>query len=137
MSVDKKTLFTHIALHVEDIESCILFYKRFCNLNLIHDRLSGSSRVVWLSEEGKEKEFILVVMSGGKIQSVPDSNYSHLGFAVSTKEEVFKIADEAEKEGILFWKVSEEPYPVGTYCGVLDPNGNVIEFSFGQPLGEF
>jgi len=26
---------------------------------------------------------------------------------------------------------------VGYYCGVLDPDGNRVEFSFGQPLGEF
>jgi catechol 2,3-dioxygenase-like lactoylglutathione lyase family enzyme len=137
LSDSKRKLFTHIALHVEDLESCILFYQRYCNLNLIHDRISGASRVVWLSENGKEKEFIIVMMSGGKRQSMGEKNYSHLGFAVSSKEEVYQIAEEAKQEGILFWQVYEEPYPVGTYCGVLDPNGNIIEFSFGQPLGEF
>jgi hypothetical protein len=31
--------------------------------------------------------------------------------------------------------VRDDPYPAGTYCGVSDPDGNAVEFSFGQPLG--
>jgi predicted lactoylglutathione lyase len=58
-----------------------------------------------------------------------------LGFALSSKQEVDEIAFQAKKEGILFWETREEPFPVGYYCGVLDPDGKIIEFSFGQPLG--
>ena len=46
-----------------------------------------------------------------------------------------EIADRAKVEGILAWEPVEEPYPVGYYCGVTDPDGNIIEFSYGQPLG--
>ncbi|MCX4198148.1 sugar phosphate nucleotidyltransferase [Methylobacterium organophilum] len=31
--------------------------------------------------------------------------------------------------------IGDEPYPVGYYCGVRDPAGNYVEFSYGQPLG--
>ncbi|MDO8695654.1 MAG: VOC family protein, partial [Pseudomonas sp.] len=33
------------------------------------------------------------------------------------------------------WPPRDEPYPVGYYCGVRDPAGNYVEFSYGQPLG--
>jgi len=37
--------------------------------------------------------------------------------------------------GCLLWAPREEPYPVGYYCGLRDPDGNAVEFSYGQPLG--
>ena len=33
------------------------------------------------------------------------------------------------------WAPRQEPYPVGYYCGLKDPDGNFVEFSYGQPLG--
>ena len=30
----------------------------------------------------------------------------------------------------------EEPKPVRYYCAVNDPDGNFVEFSYGQPLGQ-
>ena len=36
----------------------------------------------------------------------------------------------------LVWMAAwDEPFPVGYYCGLRDPNGNYVEFSYGQPLG--
>ncbi|HHM4583493.1 TPA: VOC family protein, partial [Pseudomonas aeruginosa] len=41
----------------------------------------------------------------------------------------------AEAAGCLVWAPRDEPYPVGYYCGLRDPAGNYVEFSYGQPLG--
>ncbi len=41
----------------------------------------------------------------------------------------------AEAAGCLAWAPRQEPYPVGYYCGLRDPDGNFVEFSYGQPLG--
>lgn len=104
-------------------------------MQVVLDRIDGSKRVLWMGEEGKEKEFIIVFIAGGKKPPQPLEDYSHLGFAVKEKVEVDRIARLAESEGRLVWGVREEPFPVGYYCGVSDPDGNIIEFSFGQPLG--
>ena len=40
-----------------------------------------------------------------------------------------------ELAGYLVWEPREEPYPVGYYCGIRAPDGNMVEFSYGQPLG--
>ena len=48
----------------------------------------------------------------------------------------FAAAGRAEAAaGCLVWPPREDPYPVGYYCGLEDPDGNRVEFSYGQPLG--
>jgi len=126
---------THIALHVEHLDDCIRFYQSFCQLYISHERTSGNKRVVWLSENGREQDFVIVMMGGGNNLPLPKGDYRHLGFAVASREEVDRLANKAAEEGRLLWPARQEPYPVGYYCGVLDPSGNQIEFSYGQPLG--
>lgn len=100
-----------------------------------HEGTDGSKRIVWLAEPGRESEFVIVVMPGGKQHSQAPGDYSHLGFAVESRKRVDELCQRARTEGCLAWEPVDEPYPVGYYCGVRDPNGNILEFSFGQPLG--
>ncbi|MDH3639988.1 MAG: VOC family protein [Gammaproteobacteria bacterium] len=126
---------THIALHVRDLNACVRFYESYVGMRPIHDRASNGKRVVWLAEPGKELDFILVVLSGGPGRNQAAQDFSHLGIAVDTREAVDVVARRARREGILEWEPREEPYPVGYYCGIRDPDGNFVEFSYGQPLG--
>ncbi|MAZ88491.1 MAG: glyoxalase/bleomycin resistance/dioxygenase family protein [Cellvibrionaceae bacterium] len=126
---------THLALHVEDLDACIDFYRRYCCMNIVHQRQGGSKRIVWLSEDGREQDFVFVVMGGGKTLSLPKQDYRHFGFAVESRQRVDELARLAELDNCLLWAPREEPFPVGYYCGLLDPAGNQVEFSFGQPLG--
>jgi|TARA_R100000789_G_C3018395_1_gene152950 catechol 2,3-dioxygenase-like lactoylglutathione lyase family enzyme len=126
---------THLALHVPDLDACIAFYERFCGMHVFHERAGKGSRIVWMAEPGKEREFIFVIMPGGQDRGLADNDYSHFGFALSSRAEVDAIADKARQVGCLIWEPRDEPYPVGYYCGVRDPAGNYVEFSYGQPLG--
>lgn len=126
---------THIALHVKDIDACVAFYQDYAGLKVVRDRQTHDNHVYWLAEPGKETEFIMVIMPDGNGRNQPESDLSHLGFAVSSKAEVDAIANRAEKDSILVWEPRQEAYPVGYYCGVRDPDGNFVEFSYGQPLG--
>ncbi len=56
---------THLALHVENLDACIDFYRRYCGMCIIHQRQGGSKRIVWLSESGRDQDFVFVVMDGG------------------------------------------------------------------------
>lgn len=127
--------FTHLALHVARLDECIGFYQCYCGLTIVHDRVSHGHRVVWLAERGREQDFIIVLLPGGPGRNQPDRDYSHLGFALADRAAVDVIADRARQDGILVWEPVDEPYPVGYYCGVRDPDGNMVEFSYGQPLG--
>ena len=141
---------THIALHVRDLDACIAFYQRYAALVIVHERSTHGKRVVWLAEEGKIPaagaeplasavpaglDFILVLLPGGPGRHQVDSDFSHLGFALDSTEAVDAIAAKARDNGVLVWEPRQENYPVGYYCGVKDPDGNFVEFSYGQPLG--
>jgi catechol 2,3-dioxygenase-like lactoylglutathione lyase family enzyme len=130
-------VLTHLALHVRDLGAAVSFYERFCGLSIVHRRVDEASGqgVVWLAEPGKEREFILVFISGGPTRSTSGNDFSHLGFALPSRDAVDAVAREGAEAGRLVWPPREEPYPVGYYCGLKDPDGNFVEFSYGQPLG--
>lgn len=126
---------THLALHVPDLDACVAFYREFCAMTVIHRRAGKGSQIVWMAEPGKEHEFIFVIMPGGQDRGLAADDYSHFGFAVASREQVDAIAAKAQTAGCLIWAPRDEPYPVGYYCGLRDPAGNYVEFSYGQPLG--
>ncbi len=126
---------THIALHVCDLDACVAFYREFCGMNIVHERSDGKSRVIWMAEPGREREFVFVILPGGPERAQADNDYSHLGFALDSREAVDAVAERARAAGCLVWAPRQEPYPVGYYCGVRDPDGSFVEFSYGQPLG--
>jgi catechol 2,3-dioxygenase-like lactoylglutathione lyase family enzyme len=122
---------THLALHVEDLNACISFYERYCGLKVIDDQERNSMRSVCMSAPGGEG-IVIQMMSGGKDQqAAPDSN-RHFGFTLDSREAVDEIAARGKEEGILIWPPEEGPFPVGYLCGLNDPNGNTVEFSYGH-----
>jgi catechol 2,3-dioxygenase-like lactoylglutathione lyase family enzyme len=130
-----RPVLTHLALHVRDLDTSIAFYRDYCSMQVVHERVTDGRRVVWLAEPGREQEFIFVLVPGGQGQPQAATDYSHLGFALDSRAAVDAIADKARVAGYLVWEPREEPYPVGYYCGIRAPDGNMVEFSYGQPLG--
>ena len=107
-----------IGLHVRDLDACIEFYQSYCEMQVVHQRTSHDNQVVWLAEEGRENDFILLVLPGGPGRDQAEKDFSHLGFALESRKSVDAIAERAREEGILVWEPTEEPYPVGYYCAV-------------------
>jgi catechol 2,3-dioxygenase-like lactoylglutathione lyase family enzyme len=132
-----RPVLTHVALHCRDFAKSVAFYRDFCSLVPVHERRDAETgaAVAWLAEPGREKELIFVLISGGPARTRAESDYGHLGFALDSRAAVDAMAARAKREGCLLWPAREEPYPVGYYCGVADPDGNAVEFSYGQPLG--
>ncbi len=130
-------VLTHIALHVRDLDACVAFYREFCGLEIVRERAKRSrgEPIYWLAEPGRENEFIFVMLPGGPGRDPPAGDFSHFGFALASRRAVDWIAAKAEAAGCLAWPPRQEPYPVGYYCGLKDPDGNFVEFSYGQPLG--
>jgi catechol 2,3-dioxygenase-like lactoylglutathione lyase family enzyme len=126
---------THLALHVRDLPACVDFYRDYCDLRVTHEREAGDSAVTWLAEPGRETDFVMVLISGGPGRDQGDGDFSHLGFALASRAAVDAVAARAQAAGCLVWPPRQEPYPVGYYCGLRDPDGNMVEFSYGQPLG--
>lgn len=129
-------VFTHVALHVRDLAACVAFYRDFCGLVVVHERGDpGDTHAVWLAQAGREREFIFVLLPGGPGRDQGERDFSHFGFALDSRAAVDAIAGKARDAGCLIWEPREDPYPVGYYCGLRDPDGNAVEFSYGQPLG--
>lgn len=131
-----KIEFTHVALLVSDVDRTADFYYKYCGLTVLNRRMDPNTglRVIWL---GTSLDFVIVAFEGEKqpVQSL-SKPLSHLGFSLESREEVNKIADMARKDGILkYGPIYFDPV-VGYICEVLDPDGNSIEFSFGQELGK-
>jgi catechol 2,3-dioxygenase-like lactoylglutathione lyase family enzyme len=126
---------THLAFHAADLDDMVGFYQDYCEMEVVHQRGQGEDRVVWLAETGRRQELVFVLIGGGREKHVVDNDYGHIGFALESREAVDTIADRAREAGILEWEPRQEAYPVGYYCALKDPNGNFVEFSFGQPLG--
>ncbi len=130
-----RPVLTHIALHVRDLDACLAFYQDFCGLTVTQARGDAGKRVVWLAEPGRESDFVFVMLEGGPGRDQAAGDYSHLGFALASRDEVDAVAKRASKAGCLAWPPRDESYPVGYYCGLKDPDGTFVEFSYGQPLG--
>jgi len=127
---------THVALHVADIERCIAFYREVCGMDVVHERAASSGeRIVWMAEPGREREFVFVLLPGGPGAARREGDYSHLGFAVASRAEVDRFAELGRARGCLVVPQVQDAYPVGYFCCLQDPDGNVVEFSYGQPLG--
>ncbi len=127
---------THVALHVRDLEATLAFYRDYCGMEETHRREDEPGvRVAWIAEPGREGRFVFVVIEGGPGAIRREGDLSHLGFACPDRAGVERLAEKAKAQGRLIWPVTDAPPPLGTFCGVEDPDGNLVEFSFGQPLG--
>ena len=112
------------------------FYARFCNMHVVHERPGkGGERIVWIAEPGRERDFIIVLLPGGPGYNRQSGDASHLGFAVRSKAEVDAVAEQGRDAGCLILEPKQDEYPAGYYCGLEDPEGHIVEFSYGQPLG--
>ena len=130
-----KAEFTHCALHVRDLQESIAFYEDYCGLRVVKEHGFGGERTVWMANQGGAPDFVLVLLGGGPGHKQGKDDMTHYGFAVASREDVERIAERGRNEGRLFWEPQEFPPPTGYLCAVKDPDGYVIEFSYGQPLG--
>ena len=126
---------THVAIHARDLEASIQFYRRFAGLKEVHRREDGSISVVWLGEPGRETEFVIVLLGMGHAEAVEPAPMAHLGYSVRSRDEVDRLGELGRAEGILAVEPVDAGPIVGYFCVVTDPDGNAVEFSYGQSLG--
>lgn len=122
---------THVVLKVEDLDRSIGFYRRHCGLEPVRDgRPRGHT--VWLAPPpapGATPAFVVVLY-----QTRIDCRVDHLGFQCGSREEVDRIAAEAARLGILAHPAWDGGGDLGYMATVRDPDGHLVEFTFGQPI---
>jgi catechol 2,3-dioxygenase-like lactoylglutathione lyase family enzyme len=94
---------THVAVRTTDIDGSVAFYQRYAGLHIVHDRQDNKTRVVWLSHREQDPDFVIVVLAMPHEPFLEPSATDHFGFAVSSREDVDRIAELARAEGTLKW----------------------------------
>ena len=129
-----KPVLTHVALGVRELDRTVAFYRKHVGLHVVHERVDGGNRVVWLAERAAGANFVLVLFQVPTEVSLGPGSLQHLGFAVGSRAEVDAAAAAARADGVLALEPTYAGPIVGYFCIVLDPDGNQVEFSFGQPI---
>ena len=127
--------WTHITISTNNLEGTIEFYRSFCGFSVVRDRRQEGGGTVWLGMEpppGENPIFVLVI-SEGEVTSQTD----HLGFQCESREQVERIAERAKELRILLSSPKDSGGSVGYWCQLADPDGHVLEFTYGQPIEGF
>lgn len=122
---------THVAFAVKNADASVAFYERYAGLGVVHSRVDGDSRVVWLSDGNRP--FVLV-LAEGQPSEAPLGPFGHLGMSCRGPEEVDRLAALAREAGCLLESPQDSGYPVGYWALLRDPDGNTVELSFGQEV---
>jgi catechol 2,3-dioxygenase-like lactoylglutathione lyase family enzyme len=125
---------THVAFFVADVERTIDFYRRYCGLHVVHDRVDGGVRVVWLSERPQDPTFVIVAIRLPPGAATAPPRMAHLGYDVGSRAAVDEVAARARADGVLAQEPADGGRIVGYYCMLADPDGNLVEFSHGQTI---
>ena len=128
--------WTHVALPVADVDRSVAFYTALTPLVVVASHADESGRSVWLSHEGQaETPFVLVLVepAGGRVGPTL-APFAHLGIELPARGDVDAVAAEARALGCLHWEPMQLAEHIGYVCAATDPDGNVIEFSYGQQV---
>ena len=133
VSTRSRPHLTHVALWTSDIQRSVDFYRKYCGLEVVHDRNEADGgRVVWVGER-KRPRFVIVLIKRPVAHSAPNS-FAHFGFSCRSREEVDERAALGRDDGILELEPRDAGPIVGYFCMIRDPDGNSVEFSFGQAI---
>ena len=96
-------------------------------------------RVVWLSEQEHDPEFVIVAITVAPGHTVPGQlsfppRLAHFGYDVPSRAAVDELAARADADGLLVHAPTDAGPIVGYFCMLRDPDGNLVEFSHGQPI---
>jgi len=124
---------THIALRVRDLKRSVAFYEAYAKLVVCHERVDDGVQVVWLAERKDDPAFVFVLipMPHNKDER---SAVHHFGFTLDSRAEVDAMAERGRAAGVLREPARDAGPVVGYFCILEDPDGNWVEFSFGQPI---
>lgn len=125
---------THIAIRTRDFDASVDFYRRYAGFSVVHERTDAGIRVVWMSAQKDDPEFVLVLLSMPHEPASEPCPTDHYGFAVASPAEVDAIGALARAEHCLKFGPADGGPIVGYFVMVRDPSGNTCEFSHGQPI---
>ncbi len=118
---------THIALAVRNLQRSLAFYKKYAHMEIVHQRAD----VLWISDHTRPFVIVLVETENHGPSLGP---ISHLGVAVETRDHLDQLINQARLEKCLEREPTDAGPPVGYWAFLKDPDGNILELSYGQEI---
>ena len=132
MATAKTAHLSHIGLPVTDLAKSVAFYEKWAGMKVQGTPNDPAGvRSVRLAQKGGG--FVLSLLVGPMAMPMPGA--MHLGFDCASKAEVDKLAADAKKAGILTSGPADGGSDLGYQAFIADPDGNGLEFAFGQKIG--
>jgi len=132
--------WTHLALHVNDIEAMIAWYEKYTHLSVLLREEDEDGYNAWMGDrDNTENPFILVMgqFFEGHDPFAPAEHpalgpFAHIGIEMPDKAAVEATAAKAKADGCLVLGPQQMPKRIGYICFLRDPEGNMVEFSYDQ-----
>lgn len=140
----KRPTWTHLALHVKDIDKVVEWYEEFTHLRVLYREEDEDGYSAWLGDSSNaEDPFILVLgqfLEGhdpfAPMEHPPLGPFAHIGIEVPDKQTIDDIAAKGKEAGCLILGPRQMPKRIGYICFLRDPEGNMVEFSYDQGVYE-
>ena len=95
-----KPAFTHCALHVQNLERSVAFYRDYCKLTVVDEHGEApNDHAIWMIEEGRS-DYVFVLLLGGPPHSQARDDLSHFGFALGSRADVDTMAERGRAKGV-------------------------------------
>lgn len=129
-----KPRLSHIGIPVTDLAKSVAFYKKWAGMTVQDGPVDpGGIKGARMAQAGGTFSISLLEMPVAN--ALPMPGVMHLGLDCTSKAQVDKIASDAKKAGILLSAPVDSGSDLGYQTYISDPDGNNLEFSFGQSLG--
>ncbi len=140
----RQPTWTHLALHVKDIDKVIAWYEEFTHLRLLLKEEDEDGYGAWLGDESQgNSPFILVLAQffAGRDPFAPLEHpslgpFAHIGIEAPDRQTIDDIAAKGKAAGCLVHGPVQMPKRIGYICFLKDPEGNTVEFSYDQGVYE-
>jgi lactoylglutathione lyase len=139
-----RTTWTHLALHVKDIDKVAAWYEEFTHMSVLFRDEDEEGFAAWLGDKTQvDNPFILVLgqFNPGHDPFAPAEHpalgpFAHIGIEVESRDRIDEIAAKAKEAGCLILGPQQMPKRIGYIAFVRDPEGNMVEFSHDQGVYE-
>jgi lactoylglutathione lyase len=132
-AADKTIRLSHLGLPVTDLAKSIAFYEKWAGMTVERPQDQVGIRGARLIQKGGA--FVISLLEMPMQMALPMPGVMHLGLDCTSKAQVDKIATDAKKAGILVSGPVDSGPDLGYQTYISDPDGNNLEFSFGQKVG--
>jgi catechol 2,3-dioxygenase-like lactoylglutathione lyase family enzyme len=117
---------------VSDLTASIAFYEKWAGMK-VQSKVTDPTGIRSARLAQKAGGFVLSLLAGPMAMAMP--GVMHLGFDCASKAEVDTLAADAKAAGVLTFGPADSGPDLGYQAYITDPDGNNLEFAFGQKVG--